>query len=204
MGAVTHALPWEAEIADACRRAEAWFQATAKFPNGPIVVRSVVGFEHPALLSEADCRLHFARFLVEAGVPWEAIHMELSNSIWMFDAPHPAASIPWRTDVAIVDPTRFSSAELPAVSTEGFRFDAFLEFKFFHDPFSASLVANDLRRDAMKVAADLATGAADAGYVIAFAERPWALRQVAAELSQQHPRVQVRVLLASDTGAAAG
>jgi hypothetical protein len=204
MGGVTHGLPWEAEVADACRRAEAWFRATPKFPNGPIVVRSVVGFEHPALLSEADCRLHFARFLVDAGVPWEAIHMELSNSIWIFDAPHPAASIPWRTDIAIVDPARFSSAELPAVSPEGFRFDAFLEFKFFHEPFSASTVANDLRRDALKVADDLKTRAADAGYVIAFAERPWALRQVAAELSQQLPRVQVRVLFSADTGRAVG
>ena len=52
----------------------------------------VVGRRSPAILSERDCVINFARFLNEEGVPWDAIHHEVSMSRWIFEEPHPAAT----------------------------------------------------------------------------------------------------------------
>lgn len=67
----------EDAIEDACRRAEQWFRRLPSF-DPRVNLHSVVGRKHPAILSEQDCVINFARFLNEAGVPWDAIHHEVS------------------------------------------------------------------------------------------------------------------------------
>jgi hypothetical protein len=69
----------ERAIEEACERAAEWFQDLPPFPSR-VNLGSVVGFKFPTLLSEQDCAMHFARFLNEAGVPWEAIHHQVSCS----------------------------------------------------------------------------------------------------------------------------
>ncbi len=126
------AISWaESAVEEACRRVEEWYRALPLF-EPRVNLRSVTGFKHPALLSEQDCVMHFARFLSETGVPWEAIHHQVSGSRWMFDKPHPAATNPgesrWRVDLALLTSDDFLAATLPSIEP-GFQFDAFLEFR---------------------------------------------------------------------------
>jgi hypothetical protein len=96
---------------------------------------SVIGFKHPALVSEQDCVIHFARFLNEVGVPWDAIHHQVSVSRWLFEEPHPAATAGanrWRVDLALLRSEDFLGAHLPATAP-GFQFDACLEFGYLTD-----------------------------------------------------------------------
>src|SRR5438132_3664922 len=123
------AISWaESAVEEACHRAEAWYQALPLF-EPRVNLRSVTGFRHPALLSEQDCVMHFARFLNETGVPWDAIHHQVSVSRWMFDKQHPAATASnpgerrWRVDLALVKSDDFLAATLPAIEP-GFQFDA--------------------------------------------------------------------------------
>jgi len=37
--------------------------------------------------------INFARLLHDECVPWNAVHHEVSISRWMFEAPHPAATV---------------------------------------------------------------------------------------------------------------
>lgn len=117
-------------IEDACRRTEEWFRALPAF-EPRVNLGSVVGHKYPALLSEQDGVIHFARFLNEAGVPWESIHHQVSMSRWIFDAPHPAATTMTtgerrrRIDLALLRSEDFLAATLPATEP-GFQFDAFL------------------------------------------------------------------------------
>jgi hypothetical protein len=84
--------------------------------------------------------IHFARFLNEADVPWDAMHHQVSVSRWLFDDPHPAATEimleekrkRWRVDLAILESERFRTARPPATK-KGFGFDAFLEFAYLDD-----------------------------------------------------------------------
>lgn len=64
---------------------------------------SVSAHSGPTILSEHDCVMHFARFLAQAGVPWEDLHLELSPGQWMYQA-KPNAPRPKRVDLAIVGP----------------------------------------------------------------------------------------------------
>ena len=81
----------EDAIEKACVAANEWYRALPVFERR-VNLGSVVGFKHPALMSEHDCVGQFAWFIHEAGVPWDAIHHEVSDSRWLFDIPHPAAS----------------------------------------------------------------------------------------------------------------
>jgi len=47
----------------------------------------------PALRSEQDCVMNFSRFINEVGVPWDAIHHQVWVSRWLFEKPHPAATV---------------------------------------------------------------------------------------------------------------
>jgi hypothetical protein len=83
----------EPAIETACRRAEEWYRSLPTFEPRPFVgAGEVIGHKYPALLSERDCVINFARFLEEEGVSWDAIHHEVPISRWMFDAEHPAAT----------------------------------------------------------------------------------------------------------------
>jgi hypothetical protein len=59
--------------------AEAWYRTLQPFPNR-VNLGSVIRFKYPELVSEQDCMIHFARFLNEANVPWDAIHHQVSVS----------------------------------------------------------------------------------------------------------------------------
>jgi hypothetical protein len=123
----------------ACARAEEWYLDLPAFSRR-VNLGSVVGFRHPAIVSEQDCVMHFARFLNESGAPWEAIHHQLSVSRWLFDSPHPAASAGakrWRVDLALLAAAEFGAARLPA-REPGFAFDSFLEFAYLGDSWRRS------------------------------------------------------------------
>lgn len=74
----------EAAIESACRRAEEWYRSLPRFKPRPTAGGgSVVGWRQPAILSERDGVINFARYLNEEGVPWDAIHREVSISRWI-------------------------------------------------------------------------------------------------------------------------
>ena len=164
-------------IEEARARAAEWFRSLPTFPKR-VNLGSVVGGKKPAVLSEGDCVMQFARFLNEVGLSWESIHHQLKASRWLFDTPHPAAGGTWAVDIAIIDSDAFLNAELPA-TTAGFQFDAFLEFKYLSDfwtqpsvnpygqPKKGIAAVND---DAAKVGRYVQGGVCRSGYVIVFEE----------------------------------
>lgn len=177
---------FEIAVEQACEAVETWFRALPAFTTR-VNLGSVVGHRSPGLLSERDCVVAFIRFLVEAGLPWEAIHNEVPISRWIFDEPHPAATAMTgkgqkrRVDLVLVDPDLFARADLPARSpTDGFRFDAFLEFGFLGDWWQQPNAAtwgdpmiegrNKVEEDVAKIDRHLEAGACRLGYVIAFEE----------------------------------
>jgi hypothetical protein len=170
-------------IDDACERAEEWYRTLTQFPNR-VNLGSVIGFKHPALVSEQDCVIHFARFLNEVGVPWDAIHHQVSVSRWLFEEPHPAASAgakTWRVDLALLTSEDFLAAGLPATEP-GFRFDTCLEFAYLTDywtlpdahPWGAPANGRSkVQKDVEKIARYLGGGVCQSGYVIVFEECDW-------------------------------
>jgi hypothetical protein len=179
----------ESAIEAACRRAGEWYRELPAFePRAIVGGGAVVGRKHPAILSERDCVINFARFLHEEGVDWDAIHHEVSFSRWMFDEPHPAATTMTaaqrrrRIDLVLVKTEDFLAAKLPAVEP-GFQFEAVLEFGYLSDYWQvpgARIFGGDPVKGREKVDADvekiglhLASGACRFGYVIVFEECDW-------------------------------
>jgi hypothetical protein len=173
----------ETAIEEACLRSQEWFSSLPEFPSR-VNLKTVVGRKSPAILSERDCVINFARFLHEAGVPWDAIHHEVPVARWIFDAPHPAATAiaggkQRQIDLVVVKTEDLLQAELPALAP-GFQFDAFLEFGLLSDYWTqpnARIYNNDPEGSRNKVAADvekigrhLSAGACRVGYVIVFEE----------------------------------
>ena len=185
------AISFEGAIEDACMRAERWYRTLPRFER-QVNLRSVVGFKHPALVSEHDCVVQFARFLNEEGVPWDAMNHELSVSRWLFDKEHPVAierrknpgrTNGWRVDLALRDSEEFRAARLPAEKDPGFQFEAFLEFAYLSNfwkqekaqRFGApdkgrAKVNTDVEKTASRY---LDTRACRLGYVIVFEECDW-------------------------------
>ena len=169
-------------IEGACERAEQWYRTLPRFAER-VNLGSVVGHRHPALLSEQDCVIHFARFVNEAGVPWDAIHHQVSVSRWLFEHPHPAATVGanqrrWRVDRALLRSEEFLRARLPATDP-AFMFDACLEFAYLSDfwtlpgvhPYGQPAKGREkVQNDVEKVGRYIAGGACRAGYVIVFEE----------------------------------
>jgi hypothetical protein len=172
-------------VDQACERAAIWYQSLPRFPQR-VNLGSVVGARHPALLSEQDCVIHFARFLEEVGVPWDAIHHQISMSRWLFEPPHPAAAAGvskwrWKVDLALLRADDFLAADLPATDLS-FMFDAFLEFKYLSDfwtldgvhPYGEPAKGREaVKKDVEKIGRYLAGSACRTGYVIVFAECDW-------------------------------
>lgn len=177
----------ESAIEVACRRAEEWYRALPLFAPR-VNLGNVIGHRHPAILSERDCVIHFARFLNEAGVPWDAIHHEVLVSRWLFDKPHPAATALTpgerrrRVDLVLVETEDFLAAHLPALEG-GFQFDAFIEFKYLSDYWKVPRARvyggdplrgrNQVEKDVDKIGRHLASAACRVGYVIVFEECDW-------------------------------
>jgi hypothetical protein len=172
-------LSWAEEaIETACVRAEAWYRELPAFPNR-VNLGSVVGGKHPALVSEHDCVIHFARFLNEAGVAWEDMHHQVSRSRWLFEPTHAASDAGrWCVDLALLRSADFLAASLPSTDSS-FQFDASLEFAYLGDywmlpgvhpygqPAKGRLkVENDVDKVGRYIAADVCR----AGYVIVFEE----------------------------------
>jgi hypothetical protein len=201
----------EHAIEEACRRAEEWYRALPLF-EPRVNLGSVVGHKYPAILSERDCVINFARFLNEADVPWDAIHHEVSVSRWMFDKPHPAATAMTvgqrrrRVDLVLVNSNDLRSAELPAIKP-GFQFDAFLEFAYLSDYWTmpGARVFGDPAKGREKVAADvqkiglhLADGACRVGYVIVFADCDFEFSGTFAADAETNTGCRVRFIQSSD------
>jgi hypothetical protein len=198
----------ETAIEEACRRTEEWFRALPAF-DPRVNLGSVVGHKYPALLSEQDGVIHFARFLNEAGVTWEAIHHQVAISRWIFDAPHAAATTMTpgerrrRIDLALLRSDEFLSAKLPATEP-GFQFDAFLEFKYLSDYWTlpkAQVFGRDPVRGRQNVEADvqkmtrhLGTGACRLGYVIVFEECDWGFEEAFAANTEASSACRVRFI----------
>jgi len=207
----------ESAIEAACRRAEEWYRELPVFePRAVAGAGAVVGYKHPAILSERDCVINFARFLSDEGVPWDAIHHEVSISRSVFDQPHPAATAMTpaqrrrRVDLVLVKTEDLLAAQLPAFEP-GFQFDAFLEFGYLSDYWKvpgARVFGGDPVKGRTKVEADVAkldlhlsTGACRLGYVIVFEECDWGFEETfAADAEAQHG-CRVR-LIRSHTSAA--
>jgi hypothetical protein len=170
----------EHAVEAACTGAQLWYSQLDAFPRR-VNLGSVVGFRHPAIVSEQDCVMQFARFLNESGVPWGAIHHQLSASRWFFETPHPAATAGakrWRVDLALLSCEEFMAANLPA-REPGFQFDVFLEFAYLGDSWAqeGSAAWGEPAKGIRKVEADvkkighyLEARACRRGYVIAFEE----------------------------------
>lgn len=193
----------ENAIEEACRQAEAWYRRLPQFPRR-VNERSFTGFKHPALVSEQDCVIHFARFLNEADVPWEAIHHQVSVSRWLFDHGHPAATAKgarrWRVDLALLKSEDFLAAQLPATEP-GFQFDACLEFKYLSDFWTLPDVhawgepakgRTAVQEDVQKIGRYLAGGACRTGYVIVFEECDWGFRPTFASEMEASTGCRVR------------
>ena len=114
------------EIADAAARMARWLRALPEWPSHPVNATGTVSAHFgPTLLSEHDCVLHFARFLADAGLPWEDMHLELSPGQWMYEAQ--SAARPKRIDLAIMPRDQLAAAPLPA-ATGALPLDAVFEF----------------------------------------------------------------------------
>ena len=204
MAASASAPDWaEPAIEGACRRAEAWSQSLPAFSTRAVVGGGqVVGRRSPTILSERDSVINFARFLNEEGVPWDAIHHEVSMSRWIFEDPHPAATAMTpaqrrrRIDLILVKTDDFLAAELP-ITAPGFQFNAILEFGHLSDYWQvpgARIFGGDPARGREKVDADVAkvglhlsTSACRLGYVIVFEECDWGFEEsYAAEAAAKH------------------
>ena len=114
----------------ACALTEAWMKTLPEWGTHPRTPDgSVSGGRGPTLLSEADCVLHFARFLNEAGVRWEDMHLEASRVKSLFAATHPTfvQDHRWRVDLAVVSWQELTDAA-PPLRDNSFQFDAFYEF----------------------------------------------------------------------------
>ncbi len=170
----------ERAIEEACLPAEEWFRSLPQFSKR-VDLGSVIGFRAPAILSEHDCVMNFARFLHKVDVPWDAIHQEVSVSRWLFDESHPGASVGdprWRVDLALIRSEDFLVAKLPATAG-GFQFDAFLEFAYISDSWTVpdAVKWGEPEKGRKKVEADLAKiaryiegGVCRSGYAIVFEE----------------------------------
>lgn len=180
---------WSAQaIETACRRAGKWYRGLPEFSQRAVTGGgSVVGRKHPAILSERDCVVRFARFLEKEGVPWDAMHHEVPVSRWLFDGSHPAANAMTpaerrhRLDLVLVKNGALTKAKLPAL-VPGFQFDAALEVAYLPDDWTQprARASGDPAKGRARVEVDvehvgrqLAGGACRVGYVIVFEECDW-------------------------------
>jgi hypothetical protein len=157
------------QIAEATSRMATWLRTLPEWPSHPVNATETVSAHFgPTLLSEHDCILHYARFLSDAGVPWEDVHLELSPGKWMYDTPHGAK--PKRIDLAIMRRDRLAAATLPAAAG-ALPLDAVFEFALAsnywrHGIGSRRALRDKVDTDVAKVAEYLRSGLATRGYVV--------------------------------------
>jgi hypothetical protein len=201
---MTELTDFEPFVEDACRRTERWFRDLPEWVEH-IAHGDVSSYYGPTLLSEADCVMHFARYLNEAGVRWEDMHFELAKSQLLFAPPHVASTAlnRWRADLALHKWEELLEAPLPA-RDDSFRFDAFLEFKIagnhwqfgpsYGDPLKTrrSVIA-----DVEKVASYLDHALCRLSYVVVFEECDFGFPvDFERDLEAAYPGCRVRILRA--------
>ena len=160
------------QIAAAADRMAAWLRELPAWPKHPTNASgSVSAHFGPTILSEHDCVMHFARFLNDAGVPWEDMHLELSPGQWMYDT---TGAKPKRIDLAVIPPARLTAAGLP-VPAGGLPLDAVFEFALAsnywqHGGGGPKPLKAKVDADVAKVAEYLNSGLAARGYVVVIEE----------------------------------
>lgn len=162
----------EEQIADATFRMAAWLRDLQAWPTHPVNASgSVSAHFGPTILSEHDCVLHYARFLADAGLAWEDMHLELSPGQWMYET---TGTRPKRIDLAIVRRERLAAATLPG-APGSFPLDAVFEFALAssfwqHGVGSPGPLRAKVDADVGKVGEYLSTGLASRGYVLVVEE----------------------------------
>lgn len=160
------------QIADAARRMTEWLCALPEWPTHPVNASgSVAAHYGPTIPSEHDCVMHYARFLNQAGVAWEDMHLELSPGQWMYET---TGASPKRIDLAVVAPGRLAGAGLP-VPAGSLPLDAVFEFALASNYWefgggSPRAMRAKVDQDVDKVAEYLRTGLAARGYVVVVEE----------------------------------
>ena len=122
----------EKQIAGALADTERWLRKQPTWKSGHLANSkgTVVSHRGPAILSESDAVLQFARFLNKQGVAWRDIHIEVAPGQWLVD-PTTGRSRPRRIDLAIVDRDRLAKRTTPfsPARDKDFLFDAIFTFK---------------------------------------------------------------------------
>jgi hypothetical protein len=122
----------EKQIEKALAETERWLRKQPTWKNDHLANKSgsVGSNRGPAVLSEADAVLQFARFLNKQGVAWRDIHIEVSPAQWLVQ-PTSQRVRPRKIDLAIVDRDRLATRTAPfsPAKDKDFLFDAIFEFK---------------------------------------------------------------------------
>lgn len=143
----------EKQIDKALGEFERWLARQPRWKSGELRSRSgrTVGPSGPAILSESDCALQFARFLNKQGVPWKDIHVNVAAGQWLVEK-GVAGTRPPRIDLAVVDRDRLAKRKTPLRrgKHEEFLFDAIFEFTFAGAARSRAH-ANAIKRDTARV-----------------------------------------------------
>ncbi|MGH2958575.1 MAG: hypothetical protein ACRDKE_03150 [Solirubrobacterales bacterium] len=122
----------EKQIARALADTERWLRKQPTWKTGHLANKkdTAVSPRGPAILSQADAVMQFARFLNKQGVAWRDIHVDVSPAQWLVD-PTTGRKRPQRIDLAIVDRDRLAKRTSPfsPARDKDFLFDAIFEFQ---------------------------------------------------------------------------
>lgn len=184
-------------VTSAAARMHDWLRALPEWRRHPTNESGSVSAHYgPTVLSEHDCVLHFARFLVDAGVAWEDLHLELSPGQWMFRSR--AGVAPKRIDLAIIPRDRLALADFPARLGD-YPLDAVFEFALASNYWQFG--SGSPRPTVKKVADDIAktgeyvrTGLARRGYVVVVEECDHGFDRRLVEDARQTSGVEVLLL----------
>lgn len=126
----------EKQVAAALKSTERWLRKQPTWAEGNIASkgRRVVSHRGPAILSESDCVLQFARQLNDAGVSWKDIHMQVSPAKWLVDSDRHKPWVgtrPPTIDLVIADRAKLARLTEPFAPNKksDYLFDAIFEFK---------------------------------------------------------------------------
>lgn len=174
----------EKQIATALKSTERWMRKQPSWPEGNLrgATGSAVSPRGPAILSQADCVLQFARHLNDAGVSWKDIHISISPAQWLVNPARLGAKPPM-IDLAVADRDKLAKRTEPFSpgKKKDFLFDAVFEFRLASNSWDRPLprgkqakpparVATGVRADIAKVKTYLDSMLARRGYVVVIEE----------------------------------
>ncbi|MBJ7458596.1 MAG: hypothetical protein JHD02_05355 [Thermoleophilaceae bacterium] len=174
----------EKQIAKALADTERWLRKQPTWAGGHLANAkgSVVSHRGPAVLSEADAVLQFARFLNKQGVAWRDMHIDVSPNQWLVE-PTAGRSRPRRIQLAIVDRDRLVERTAPfsPARDKDFLFDAIFQFKLASSswdrprasgrkPKPPARIEAGIKADVKKMSSNLRDLWANRGYVVVIEE----------------------------------